>query len=98
MVDHNASARHLRRMRAARYALVPLLQIIASFTLTSAALTTALPTARIDELVDFGVTVVFRRRDHGNRQFPLCAITRFHDLADAQAAVMSGDVRLLTIS
>lgn len=82
------------------------MEVVACFALTSAVLPTVLSAvvaavvtaAGIDQLVDFGVALVFGRGHHWHRQLPLGSVTCLHDLADAQTAVLSGNVRLLTIS
>lgn len=69
----------------------PLVEVVTCFALTSAVLSTVLSAviaavvtaAGVDQLVDFGVALVFGRGHHWHRQLPLGSVTCLHDLADA---------------
>lgn len=84
----------------------PLMEVVAGFTSAGAVLSTVLPAvvatvvaaSGVDQFVDLGAAFVFGRGHHRNREFSLRAVASFHDLTDPQAAVLSWNVRLLTIS
>lgn len=76
----------------------PLRQVVARFADATTALTAAEAAARVDELIDLGVARLFRSRNHGHGQFALGAVASLHDFANPQTAVLSWDVRLLTVS
>ena len=77
--------------------MVSFLEIVASLADSRAVLTTAKVAVWVHQLVDLRVAIVLRWY-HGDRKFPLCAISSLHNLADSESAVMSWNVGLLTIS
>lgn len=69
---------------------------VSGLAMSRTAVAAGVSTAGVHEFLDGVVALLVR--DHRNRQFSLCSITRFHDLTDSQPAVLYWDVGLLTVS